>query len=152
MSSTNLSQLRNLILPNAADDESGTGEIDIKPESSGAEALPEESREQENERRLLEQKGHRQISKVNARVRHGESVGNELDQVERISKHPYLDSPRFDGIAPDQNPDVNINPDARWIYENERAEQEKKKELRLSNDPKYQNQNRLTSTPSPKPQ
>ncbi len=137
-----------------ATDKGGTGEGDFKPPTSiGVSGLPEGTRSMEIERRQLEQEGHRRLAKVNARVKYGESLpdhGNELQHEEQYQRHPILDSQRFDGVAVD-NPDLNNNPDARWIYENERAEQEKEKQLRMEKSLTNQNRKSYSTAPTPKP-
>lgn len=131
----------------------GSGEGDFKPVGIRISGLPEGTKSMEIERRQLEQEGHRRIAKVNARVKYGESPpdhGNELQHDEQYQRHPYLDSQRFDGVAVD-NPDVNLNPNARWIYENERAEQEKEKQLRMEKQLGNQNRKSYSNAPTPKP-
>lgn len=109
--------------------------------------LVEESRSMERKRRLIEQQGHRQLARVNARE-HPETLEStpaaEGDLQNNILQHPQLDNQRFDGIDPNLNPEPPLNTEARTKYDNERREQEMEKQLRLGNMPKMSN--------APKPQ
>lgn len=108
--------------------------------------LVEESRSMERQRRLIEQQGHRQLGRVNAREHPDEqhAAAPEGDLQNNILQHPELDNQRFDGIDPNLNPEPPLNTEARTKYDNERREQEMEKQLRLGNMPKM--------STAPKPQ
>lgn len=109
--------------------------------------LTEETRSMERQRRLIEQQGHRQLGRVNARE-HPETLESapvaEGELLNNILQHPNLDNQRFDGIDPNLNPEPPLNTEARTKYDNERREQEMEKQLRLGNMPKM--------STAPKPQ
>ena len=112
----------------------------------GGSYLVEESRSMERQRRLIEQQGHRQLGRVNAREHPEEqehAPAAEGDLQNNILQHPELDNQRFDGIDPNLNPEPPLNTEARTKYDNERREQEMEKQLRLGNMPKF--------TTAPKP-
>jgi ssDNA-binding Zn-finger/Zn-ribbon topoisomerase 1 len=111
--------------------------------------LVDETETMERERRLAEQAGHRKRARVHARehqerqeVRQQMALEGEMQQ--NILQHPALNSQRFDGIDPSVNPEPTVNTEARREFDNERREQEKEKQLRLGNMPKFSN--------APKPQ
>ena len=94
----------------------------------------------ERKRRLAEQQGERQLGKVKAREHSEEekkTAGLEGELQNTILQHPYLDNQRYDGIDPNLNPEPPLNTDARREFDNERREQEKEKQLRLGNMPKF---------------
>jgi hypothetical protein len=98
-----------------------------------------ETKAMERSRRLMEQQGERKLASVKAREHSNEdqqpSPEGELQN--NILQHPALDSQRFDGIDPNLNPEPSLNTDARREYDNEKREQEKEKQLRLGNMPKF---------------
>ncbi len=128
--------------------ESGAGDMAMDP-ITGLN-LPAENEYMAIERRILEQSNEGQLARVHRREKHPER-GAEMGQQDKMESHPLLDSQRFDGIDPNQTPDPQINPDSRWIFENERADQEKKKELRLGNELQNRKQQTFTSVPTPRP-
>jgi hypothetical protein len=101
--------------------------------------LVEETITMERERRLQEQQGHRQLAKVHAREHHEQHLQSSLsgELQNDILQHPWLDSQRNDGVDPNLNPEPPLNTEARREYDNERREQEKEKQLRLGNMPKF---------------
>ena len=108
--------------------------------------LVDETRTMERERRLAEQQGHRQLARVHAREHNEEqqqAMAPEGEAQNSILQHPALDNQRFDGVDPNLNPEPPLNTDARREYDNERREQEKEKQLRLGNVPKF------ATTPKP---
>jgi len=101
----------------------------------------------ERKRRAVEQDGHRKLARVHSKERGDEpEVAPEGELQNNILQHPWLDSPRFDGIDPGLNPEPPLNTDARREYDNERREQEMEKQLRLGNMPK------MSTAPKPRPQ
>jgi hypothetical protein len=113
----------------------------------GESFLVAETKKMERERRLAEQQGERKLASVKARDHSLEeeqhnSLEGELQN--SILQHPELNSQRFDGIDPNLNPEPPLNTDARREFDNERREQEKEKQLRLGNMPKF------TTAPTPK--
>jgi len=114
----------------------GSGTGSIKPKDSEFLGLRSETRSMEIRQRELEQKGHRHFAKVNAREKNPNepSRGHDLDHGNGMKEHPLLQTQRFDGVDSNLNPSPPDNPDALWIYENERQEQEKEKQLRLGNE------------------
>lgn len=108
--------------------------------------LVAESRSMERKRRLAEQQGHRKLARVNAREHPDElpQHGPEGELQNTILQHPELDSQRFDGIDPNLNPEPPLNSEARREFDNEKREQEKEKQLRLGNMPKF------STAPTPK--
>lgn len=101
--------------------------------------LSEETDSMDRKRRLVEQDGHRQLARVNART-HNENEEQPAPEGElqnSILQHPWLDAQRFDGIDPNLNPEPPLNTDARREFDNERREQEMEKQLRLGNMPKF---------------
>lgn len=117
------------------------------PESKRADSyLADETISMDRKRRLMEQDGHRQLARVNARE-HPEEEQRPTPEGElqnTIQQHPWLDAQRFDGIDPNLNPEPPLNTEARREFDNERREQEMEKQLRLGNMPKF--------TTAPKPQ
>lgn len=111
----------------------------------GGSLLVAESVSMERKRREAEQQGHRQLGKVHAREHSEQEPDNapEGELQNNILQHPELDSQRFDGIDPNLNPEPPLNTEARREYDNEKREQEKEKQLRLGNMPKF--------TTAPKP-
>lgn len=107
--------------------------------------LAEETETMERIRRIKEQEGHRHLARVHAR-NHEEKISSspEGELQNSIKQHPSLDSQRFDGIDTNLNPEPPVNSTARFEFDNERREQEKEKQLRLGNMPKF--------TSAPKPQ
>lgn len=109
--------------------------------------LADDTSSMERSRRVAEQEGHRQLAKVNARE-HAEQHDHAAPEGElqnSIQQHPWLDSQRNDGIDPNLNPEPALNTEARREFDNERREQEKEKQLRLGNMPKFSHVN----TPKP---
>ncbi|CAM2859038.1 Smr/MutS family protein [Legionella worsleiensis] len=118
-----------------------------QPKATGNSSfLVAETKAMERKRRLAEQQGERQLAPVIARehsdVEHQASPEGELQNT--ILQHPVLDSQRFDGIDPNLNPEPPLNSEARREFDNERREQEKEKQLRLGNMPKF------TTAPTPR--
>lgn len=108
--------------------------------------LVEETTSMDRNRRLMEQEGHRRVSRVNARE-HSESLqanGPENDAQNTILQNPWLNSQRFDGVDPNLNPEPPLNSDAKREFDNERRDQSQEKQLRLGNMPKF--------STAPKPQ
>lgn len=108
--------------------------------------LVDETMSMERQRRLKEQQGHRRLGRVKARD-HGPEAsrqhGNELDSaLEGPLQHPDLNTPRFDGVDPNLNPEY-LSPEARREYDNQKRQQDMEKQLRLGNMPKH------NSTPKP---
>lgn len=102
--------------------------------------LKAESKSMERKRREMEQQGHRKLARVNAREHSEETEQTSAPEGElqnNILQHPELDSQRFDGIDPNLNPEPPLNTEARREYDNEKREQEKEKQLRLGNMPKF---------------
>jgi hypothetical protein len=101
--------------------------------------LIEETDSMDRKRRLVEQDGHRQLARVNARAHNenDQSPAPEGELQNSILQHPWLDAQRFDGIDPNLNPEPPLNTDARREFDNERREQEMEKQLRLGNMPKF---------------
>jgi hypothetical protein len=100
-----------------------------------------ETKAMERNRRLAEQQGERRLASVKARDHSNEDEVQNSPEGElqnSILQHPDLDSQRFDGIDPNLNPEPALNTQARTEYDNERREQEKEKQLRLGNMPKFQ--------------
>jgi len=109
--------------------------------------LVAETKTMDRNRRLAEQQGERRLARVNAREHaDNEPVHNspEGEMQNNILQHPDLDSQRFDGIDPNLNPEPPLNSEAKTEYDNERREQEKEKQLRLGNMPKF------TTAPTPR--
>lgn len=109
--------------------------------------LIEETKSMERKRRLAEQQGERQIAPVKARD-HAEYEPSDVPEGElqnSILQHPELDSQRFDGIDNNLNPEPPLNTEARREFDNEKREQDKEKQLRLGNMPKF------SSAPKPSP-
>lgn len=105
-----------------------------------------DTRAMERKRRLAEQQGERQIAPVKAREHSDEEpqASPEGELQNSILQHPELDNQRFDGIDPNLNPEPPLNTEARREYDNEKREQDKEKQLRLGNMPKF------TSAPTPR--
>lgn len=103
--------------------------------------LVSETKAMERKRRLAEQQGERQLGPVKAREHSTEEVksgpGPEGELQNSILQHPELDSQRFDGIDPNLNPEPPLNSEARREFDNEKRDQEKDKQLRLGNMPKF---------------
>ncbi|MDP1601936.1 MAG: hypothetical protein Q8M03_01585 [Legionella sp.] len=101
--------------------------------------LADETDSMDRKRRLVEQDGHRQLARVNARAHNenDEQPAPEGELQNSILQHPWLDAQRFDGIDPNLNPEPPLNTDARREFDNERREQEMEKQLRLGNMPKF---------------
>ncbi len=116
------------------------------PAAGSGSFLVAETKAMERKRRLAEQQGERQIAPVKARehsdVESQPSPEGELQN--NILQHPALDSQRFDGIDPNLNPEPPLNTEARREFDNEKREQEKEKQLRLGNMPKF------TTAPTPR--
>ncbi|MDR3503900.1 MAG: hypothetical protein P4L79_15095 [Legionella sp.] len=101
-----------------------------------------ETKDMERRRRLMEQDGERRIARVNAREHStSDNIGDTPEEAadNGMLQHPYLDNQRFDGIDPNVNPEPPLNTAARREYDNKRREQEKEKQLRLGNMPKFSN-------------
>lgn len=112
----------------------------------GGSFLVSETKSMERKRRLAEQQGERQIAPVKARE-HSDvenQISPEGELQNNILQHPALDSQRFDGIDPNLNPEPPLNTEARREFDNEKREQEKEKQLRLGNMPKF------TTAPTPR--
>lgn len=108
--------------------------------------LVAETKDMERKRRLAEQQGERQIAPVKARE-HSDvenQISPEGELQNNILQHPALDSQRFDGIDPNLNPEPPLNTEARREFDNEKREQDKEKQLRLGNMPKF------TTAPTPR--
>jgi ssDNA-binding Zn-finger/Zn-ribbon topoisomerase 1 len=109
--------------------------------------LVEETETMDRERRLAEQEGHRRRARVNAREHAERQAQQQQGLQERyentLMQHPMLNNQRFDGIDPNVNPEPALNTNARREFDNERREQEKEKQLRLGNMPKF------STTPKP---
>lgn len=108
--------------------------------------LVAETKAMERRRRLAEQQGERQFASVKARE-HPENEPHQAPEGELqndMLQHPFLDSQRYDGVDPNLNPEPPLNTEARREFDNERREQEKEKQLRLGNMPKFSS--------APKPQ
>lgn len=104
--------------------------------------LAVETKSMERKRRRVEQDGHRKIARVNAREHSEEetpTVSPEGELQNTILQHPELDTQRFDGVDPNLNPEPPLNSEARREFDNEQREQEKEKQLRLGNMPKFSN-------------
>lgn len=109
--------------------------------------LADDTRSIERKRRLLEQEGHRQFARVHAKE-HSEEEPQQSPEGElqnSIQQHPYLDTQRFDGIDTNLNPEPPLNTEARREFDNQQREQDKEKQLRLGNMPKF------SSAPKPSP-
>ncbi len=133
------------------DGDSGTGEL--KPDHIDLPSmLREETRAMEIRQRELEQSGHRQYGRINAREKDPNEPrqGNELGMENNgIKAHPLLQNQRFDGVDSNLNPAPPDNPDALAQFENERQEQERQKELRLGNELKRRRDYQPGMTPRP---
>lgn len=101
--------------------------------------LPDETETMERKRRLVEQQGHRKLTKVHARDHAEREQQTSGDQLQRGPlEHPYLaDRQDLDGTPPNLSSLPPENPEARRDFDNERREQEKEKQLRLGNMPKF---------------
>ncbi len=152
--------LKDLEVPEKAkdQDEGGSGEADSgssgrgrvgrgdgRPENFDS-YLVDETRTMERERRLQEQQGHKHLAKVHAREHNEHDRENSLEgELQNdIMQHPWLDGQHYDGVDPNLNPEPPLNTEARREFDNERREQEKEKQLRLGNMPKF--------STAPKPQ
>lgn len=121
----------------------------LKREDKGtkrASYLSEETDEMELARRALEQEGHRRFSRVHARERNlvDQDAGLEAGAQQAMAQNPWLNSQRFDGVDSPLSPDPAVNPEAKREFDNAQREQEKEKQLRLGNMPKF------SSAPRPK--
>lgn len=99
-----------------------------------------ETKAMERSRRLMEQQGERKLASVKAREHSTEEQTQPRPEGElqnNILQHPALDSQRFDGVDTNLNPEPPLNTEARREFDNERREQEKEKQLRLGNMPKF---------------
>lgn len=126
-----------------------------RPDSDLPTRLPRASQEEsylvnetflmEQQRREREQQGHRQLAKVNV-VEHEEPrQAAEGALQNNIKQHPWVDSQRFDGIDPNENPEPALNTEARKEFDNAKREQELEYKMRLGLMPK------MGSTPEFKP-
>ncbi len=112
--------------------------------------LAEDTTALDRQRRLLEQEGHRNYARVNARAHPEQSetaqqnLAQEGGMQNNILQNPWLNNQRFDGIDSNLNPEPPLNTEARREFDNERREQEMEKQLRLGNVPRV--------SPAPKPQ
>ena len=132
------------------DDQDPFGSTDMKPPEEPFSSLKEETVRMENSRRELEQSGHRNYARVNAKERIDEPVqGDEPGQQQTLKEHPLLNSQRFDGIDPSLNPNLMNNPDLLWVYEQEKQKQELEKQLRLGNELQLTKGHKNTPKPSP---
>ena len=132
------------------DDQGRDGVGTLNPFEQGGSILVDETVAMENNRRQLEQRGHRRYGTVHAgkdRSEHQHSAENELGATAGPKEHPYLDSQRFDGIDPSLSPAPDIGTEARREFDNERRNQEQEKQYRLGNMPTYSRKN----TPEYKP-
>lgn len=122
------------------DDEGGADVGELNPFQQGS-ILIEETVAMENQRRVMEQQGHRKYGSVHARERHDMemSAENELGATAGPKEHPYLSSQRFDGIDPSLNPAPDIGTEARREFDNERRNQEQEKQYRLGAMPTQKN-------------
>lgn len=99
-----------------------------------------ETKAMERNRRLMEQQGERRLASVKARDHSNDEHLEQSPEGElqnNILQHPELASQRFDGVDPNLNPEPPLNSDARREFDNEKREQDKEKQLRLGNMPKY---------------
>lgn len=131
------------------DDMPGSGTSDrSRKRKRGDSYLVEETKAMENRRRDIERNEERKLARVHAKEHSDQepsaSMGEEFHN--GMQQHPWLDSPRFDGIEPNLNPEPPLNTDARREFDNERREQEMEKQLRLGNMPK------MSTAPKPRPQ
>lgn len=114
---------------------------DLLPTDKGdGSYLPQETRAMEIEQHEVVQEVLRRLAKVNAREHHENKEQTSPEgqqQLNMKSQHPNLDSQRFDGTDPNLNPEPPLNTDARREFDNKRREQEKEKQLRLGNMPKF---------------
>ena len=125
-----------------------TGSTDRLPKNEGPVSyLVDETTKMQHEQRVLEQQGHRQYAKVNAREHHNDQQppAPEGELQNSILQHPNLDGQNNDGADPNLNRTPPLNTEARTKFDNEMREQEKEKQHRLGNMPKFSN------TPTPKP-
>jgi len=116
------------------------------PKTSAGSFLVAETKSMERKRRLAEQQGERQFASVKAREHSTEEAQQQSPEGElqnNILQHPDLDRQLFDGIDPNLNPEPALNTKARTEFDNEKREQEKEKQLRLGNMPKF------SSAPTP---
>ncbi len=118
-------------------------DIDIRLPKRGrgnGSILIAETKAMERNRRLMEQQGERRLASVKARDHSNEEHVQQSPEGElqnNILQHPELISQRFDGIDPNLNPEPPLNTEARREYDNEKREQDKEKQLRLGNMPKF---------------
>jgi hypothetical protein len=119
--------------------------ITAKPIEQGAQKsfLVKDSVEMENNRRLIEQEGHKQFAQVHARERKIPSSAPEqsLEQQNSMMKqHPYFaQNQRYDGIENNINPDPVNNPNAQEKYQEAQEEQDLAKQLRMGKQPEFTN-------------
>ncbi len=114
----------------------------------GASILADETNTMERQRRLNEQDGHRRLARVNAREHHeneNTKLAAEGQMQNNILQNPWLNTQRFDGVDTNLNPEPALNSTAKSEFDNERREQEKEKQLRLGNMPKF------STAPKPRP-
>ena len=122
----------------------------VQPSTKGrgkSSILMAETKDMERNRRLMEQQGERRLASVKARDHSSEeqvSQSPEGEMQNNILQHPELVSQRFDGIDPNLNPEPPLYTEARREFDNEKREQEKEKQLRLGNMPKF------SSAPTPR--
>jgi hypothetical protein len=117
-----------------------TIDVDTSPPKRSRSILIAETKAMERSRRMAEQQGERRLASVKARDHSSENDVQQSPEGElqnSILQHPALDSQRFDGIDPNLNPEPPLNTEARREYDNERREQDKEKQLRLGNMPKF---------------
>lgn len=125
-----------------------TAPPDRLPSGDKSSYLSDDTATMDRNRRLMEQDGHRQHAKVNARSHNmddSQAPAPEGELQNSIQQHPWLDAQRFDGIDPNLNPEPPLNTAARREFDNERREQEMEKQLRLGNMPKF------STAPKPSP-
>lgn len=121
---------------------------------SAPSTFKQETRVMENNRRDLEQTGHRRLGiSVRARERVNDEPlsleqGIEAEAASSLMQNPLLDNQRFDGIDPNVNPVPAMNTEARVEYDNIKREQELQKQLRLGLSP--DNAKRFTAKPTPR--
>lgn len=118
----------------------------LPPGAKETSFLVAETKAMERKRRLAEQQGERQFAAVKAREHSDVEIQSspEGELQNSILQHPELDSQRFDGIDPNLNPEPPLNTEARREFDNEKREQDKEKQLRLGNMPKF------TTAPTPR--
>lgn len=111
-----------------------------KRRKTGTSYLSDETWHMERAQREAEQQGHRRLAKLLARAHQEPSLQQGTPEGElqnSIEQHPKLNTQRFDGTDKRLNAEPPLNTEARTKYDNERRDQEKDKQLRLGNMPKF---------------